>query len=649
MCKIRLIGLHIENFKRANLLDIAFDGESMSIYGQNAAGKTTIYDALNWLLFDKNSAGVKDFDIKPRDESGELRFPGAHTVVSAAFALDGDTLELKKEYYERWTQQRGKADRVFAGNSSDYFVDGVPVKKYQYDERIKAMIDEQLFRLLTDVHQFNAKLDWRERRRVLFDLCGVMTDAELLALGGDKYAELATAIGKGTIDDLKAKTASVRKNLSGQKNTIPVRIDECRKTVERLQDLDFDAASIRKASAAAQCDILRAELMRLDNDTLLREKENAIQARRNTLRTLEMENEAHRRGQRPDALLAQSETLAGELRSANALLASHQREKQGHEARVAHLSDLMDSKRRQWTELDVCAISLETFCPTCRRAYDPESIREARKQLEAQKQARLDGIRTDGVELKRQYDEAMSAAQAMEAVMAEDRRTASELTAAIADCKAKAAAVEIADLPDYAARKTALDTELGTLSGELRRMSENRSAVRGEYQVKISTLNAAVSDADGILASKATLESTRKRIVELQAEERTTAAEIERLDKLLFLCEEFTTFKVSMIEESINGRFTLARFKLFDVQINGAVVDCCEATHDGVAYSDLNDGMKVNIGLDIIQTLSQHYGVSVPLFVDKAESVTDLYRIDTQVIRLVVSENDRELRFVKWA
>ena len=58
----------------------------------------------------------------------------------------------------------------------------------------------------------------------------------------------------------------------------------------------------------------------------------------------------------------------------------------------------------------------------------------------------------------------------------------------------------------------------------------------------------------------------------------------------------------------------------------------------------LNNGMKINVGIDIINALSRHYGVTVPLFVDNAEGVTRLEESDTQVIRLVVSEHDKELR-----
>ena len=66
--------------------------------------------------------------------------------------------------------------------------------------------------------------------------------------------------------------------------------------------------------------------------------------------------------------------------------------------------------------------------------------------------------------------------------------------------------------------------------------------------------------------------------------------------------------------------------------------------YEGVPYMNVNNGQRINLGIDIINTLSMAYGVKVPLFVDNAESVTRLEHCCSQIIRLVVSENDKELR-----
>jgi hypothetical protein len=99
-----------------------------------------------------------------------------------------------------------------------------------------------------------------------------------------------------------------------------------------------------------------------------------------------------------------------------------------------------------------------------------------------------------------------------------------------------------------------------------------------------------------------------------------------------------------MLEGKINSKFHMARFKLFEVQVNGALAECCETTFNGVPYSNLNNGARLNIGLDIINTLAEHYGFSPPVWLDNAESVTDILPTKGQQIRLIVSAADKKLR-----
>ena len=71
----------------------------------------------------------------------------------------------------------------------------------------------------------------------------------------------------------------------------------------------------------------------------------------------------------------------------------------------------------------------------------------------------------------------------------------------------------------------------------------------------------------------------------------------------------------------------------------------CETTYNGVPYSGgLNNAARINTGLDIINTLSEHYGFVAPIFVDNREAVTQLIETKAQVISLVVSKPDKVLR-----
>ena len=99
-----------------------------------------------------------------------------------------------------------------------------------------------------------------------------------------------------------------------------------------------------------------------------------------------------------------------------------------------------------------------------------------------------------------------------------------------------------------------------------------------------------------------------------------------------------------MISKIINEKFGIVNWKLFDKQVNGAVVECCECTVNGVPFSSLNTGHRIVAGLDIINTLSELYGVTAPIFIDNAEAVNEfnLPELDAQTILLSVS-NDKQI------
>lgn len=66
-----------------------------------------------------------------------------------------------------------------------------------------------------------------------------------------------------------------------------------------------------------------------------------------------------------------------------------------------------------------------------------------------------------------------------------------------------------------------------------------------------------------------------------------------------------------------------------------------------VPFSTANNAARINAGLEIINVLNQYFGITTPVFVDNAESVTKLQDISSQVIRLVVDEKYKELTKVE--
>ena len=139
------------------------------------------------------------------------------------------------------------------------------------------------------------------------------------------------------------------------------------------------------------------------------------------------------------------------------------------------------------------------------------------------------------------------------------------------------------------------------------------------------------------------------RIEELEKKERELAVKYEQLQKGLYLCEQFVKAKTKLLDEKINSRFKTLRFRLFIEQQNGGITDDCEALipckNGLVPFKSANNAARINAGLELIDTLANYYGVELPVFIDNAESVTKLQHTKAQVIRLVVSESDKTLRF----
>lgn len=190
--------MDIVNFKCFRNLHLDFHSGTNTIYGQNSAGKSSVFDAFTWLLFGKDSHGNSAFSVKPTGAA-----PGVMPEVTAVLSVNGETLTLRKTLRERWEKHRGSAEARFAGNTTDYFVDDVPRKESEYKRIIAGYIDENQFKLLTNVYAFARDLHWKERRKLLAEICGLPDDASLLA-GAPQFARLAAAAGNRTVDDYKA-------------------------------------------------------------------------------------------------------------------------------------------------------------------------------------------------------------------------------------------------------------------------------------------------------------------------------------------------------------------------------------------------------------------------------------------------------------
>ena len=222
MRTITIQRLTLANFKGCHSLTLDFQGRDCSIYGDNATGKTTVYDAFCWLLFGKDSSGAAKFDIKPLDETGAVADHGAETSVEAILSVDGQEVTLKRTYFELWSKKRGNKEASFDGHSSGFYFNGLPMAKNEFSSRVAQLCDENSFRTLTDLRWFCAGESETNRRAALFDLVEDVSDEDVLA-SDQAFAPLTDALGGLTVEEAKAAYQKQRRNFQTKAKTTPAR------------------------------------------------------------------------------------------------------------------------------------------------------------------------------------------------------------------------------------------------------------------------------------------------------------------------------------------------------------------------------------------------------------------------------------------
>ena len=643
MSIIKIQRLTLENFKGHKLLHLAFNGCNASIYGCNGAGKTSVYDALTWLLFGKDSTGKgeKNMGIKPVDLSGAVADHQAITSVEAELLVGGESLVLRREYREVWGARRGSSAEVFEGNTSDYYVNGVPSKKGAYDEKVASLVPEELFRMLTSVSYFAEKLPWQKRREALFDMAGTLTDSVIMAQE-ERFRPLLEAMGKLNLEEYKKVLVSQRKGFAGTKTEIPARISECQKTIEDLETLDFATAKAEVEALGARKDSLTEQLLAIENDAAMSNKRLEIREVQLEFRTLENENQNYRRSQQTS--IAGISALKSDLQALQVRLAGRRKLVQNEEQFISSFDEKIQNSREEWSRVNGEVFTGGT-CAACGQLLPADKLQRAQDAFESRKRSRLRDVESAAASLK-------DAKSQVECRLASYQEEIGQLEAQIQGKEQQLAQIEadivvVVDMEDYAQRRDAIQSQIDTLNGELAAMAEDSATVKNGIQDQIRQVSAEISKQMELIGKESVLTYSRGRIEQLRQDAKNAAEALEAIDKMLFTIEEYTRYKTRFVEDSINGLFRLTRWRLYREQANGGLEDRCDAVFDGVPYEEsLNNGMRVNVGIDIINALSRHYGVSVPLFVDNAESVTDLEQTDAQRIRLVVSAEDKKLRCV---
>lgn len=658
MEQLRINDLSIENFKGITSYNIDFSGENKTICGQNASGKTTIFDAITWLLFGVDSAGNAKFEIRPLDEHGQ-KIHNTVISVQGEFTVGDTVVTLKRSQKEKWTKHRGDESAQLEGNTTEYEIDGYPKSDKEYSAYIASIIDAKKFKALTNPMYF-ATLPWKEQRAILMQFVAQMPDAELAKQFGGYEPIIDELNAAPSTDDILKKYQKARLELQKKQTEIPARIDELAKQIpesvdkeglnQKKFDLDNKIADLTEQMASSDVNIqrqrIRAEILELENQYSEMERElNAENdsMRKNiqtTITKTEVNAELSAQIARGEKTAAQSNIDAVRRRINTA-----EQDIDNYQKRVEDLqNEYKGEKARPFTD---------NVCGYCGQILPKDKAEESQKRFEAKQKQKIADIIKRGKEAGerrdntknlvtameqelRGYEAALASADAKIAkIEADKQETIEQLTASLnaipehIDIATKAEGAEIAK------KIHALEEQMDNLSTD--------SSARAQIGVEILKLKQEMERVDKQLADINSGERMKERITELQEELKAVSQKITQCEKIVWMVQEFIKQKMQTITAAINGKFSNVRFKMFNQQLNGGIAETCEMTWDGVPYSDLNNGHRIVAGLEVIKALQELYGLAPFLVIDNAESINsfNLPKMQNQVILLKVTDDKK--------
>lgn len=647
---MKLKTLKLTNFEGIKSLEINADGKSLSIYGDNGTGKTTIADAQAWLLVDKDSGFTPGFLPKPRDTDGE-EIHNVDTDVEGVYILDdGAEISFRKVFSENWKKKRGSAEPTFSGHTISYYIDGVPKKEAEYNAYLESIADIRTLMLLSMPQYFADVLDIKKRRELLMALAGDIDDFDIINsceelkplmhlmlkpgatanwYGMDEFIQISKAAEKKANADLKEIPGRIDEATRSMSNVTDKRAEEVKKEIGRL---NAKRVALQLEASATDSQMIQS----LKADIAARKAKLEEKRAEYLKQSLAVNSEVHQRiCELSDKYMEQMQAAKSVKQAYNDKLTA-----------IERLRTTRDSLIQQWQEINASEWSGDTICPTCGQAIPEDKIEEAKAQFNEQKSLKLEILNKEG---KKCSKEIIAAAEA-EAETLHSKAVSAEAAANKTSVERDKLKSQIKDAAPF--ENTDIYSEImrdiNTSQSQIDALQDCKNEKNADKTAEIADIDKQLADLSMEAAQYDADCRIRERIKELEAQEKACAEAYAKARQGLDLAETFGRKKAEMLTDKINAHFNNVRFRLFKVQINGGIADDCEVmalTSAGyIPYSTANNAARINAGLEIIKGFSKVHEVSMPVFVDNAESITKLGADGLQVIRLVVSENDKTLR-----
>lgn len=638
--------MHLRNFK--GVRDKIYNFSEISIIrGTNGVGKTTINDAYTWCLFGKDSKGRTDFGIKRRNSDNDV-IHGLEYAVEVVFNIDGQEKRFERVLTEKWTKNKGDYNKTLTGHTSAYYIDKVRCStKTEYDIAVKQIASEDLMRILTDVTYFMSLQD-KDKKSYLLRMAYETNDIHEAIRQAtkdvtSKHQEFASFID--TINGIESEEhlANIRKKIkliNDELDDIPNYI----KAKEELVPDKKDWTSIQE-----KLDTLNKELndvlsqkAKVCSNTVIDNLNDKARNIKMSIADAQIELTKQKTKALQDCNVKNSFTnndianIKSKIAGANGRIEMAQATIQKDEIKAQKLEAELNNLRAEYKDIKAGSIEFteeELICPTCKRPFEKEDLISTKLSLNVSTGKQKKILYTNYIEeielLKSQVSDAQKEIDVCNKEIEEKQKNL----------------INPADVLANNYECLCLEEKIVGLQRELSEtenaIKENNVAVQAEnpYKEQEDSLNSEIKRLSEELAGKQYYDIAIQQIEELhktQKEKVNQLADLEREEETIL---SFIKERDCEILTKVNGLFKFVTWSFVSEQLNGNEKLCCNCFVEGMPYQERNRSAQINAGLDIINALSRSENISLPIFIDNAESVVNFIDTISQIILLVVDKN----------
>lgn len=658
--RIEFKTITIKNFKGVlGEKKLTFNPTLTQIMGANHAGKTTIVDAVQWVLFDKNSIGQTVFGIDPKDENGEIIHHLDNTVVLELTA-DGTDYKLEKVRSETWTKPRKKEEAEMTGHTTKYFVNENKYTQKDFKAFVDDLCKESLFKAITTPSYFPS-LPAEDQRNLLTKMVGKTTDEDLAGDNEDFKGLLQELSGTDLQkfrEQLRYRIGELKKEIE----QIPSRINENTEELKALEaskpNFDFTRKRIKEIETGIEnidnelADLSRTVDTEFNERTKERTEINKLKNRMQAIvQSYQDKNTTEERKHKKTIDDAKYEIDVTERAIRNAKAAVEDGQAQLNKIAIAS-----EDFKKRWVILDQTAFSWDNnqeICPTCHQHLPQDDIDRMKEEMEGNfndnKSKQFDALEEEATRIKKRKSDAEATIKNAQDKLGKLEQQHKEQEAALQKAQeSKPTLTYHTDDEEY--QQLQMDVNARTAALEARTEEETSDTkVKQEATLKQrkAEQNRLRDELRDELAKEQRITDKQNRIKELENRQQTLSQQLTELEKKDYTAEQFTIAKIENLEKKVNDLFTNVQFKMFEPFITtGGIKPTCECTMHGTPYRDLSTSEKINAGIDIINAMCAFNDTYAPLLIDNAESITDILPTRSQQILLIVSR-DKELTIIQ--